>query len=80
MIGLAAGTLSGTITGSVTCAGSPGGTVVPRPGAAGTLMISGTYNHMVSGTLDIELGGTSDGAFDKLIVGTAQLGGTSSSR
>ncbi len=76
-IGLGAATSSGTITGSVTCGGSPGGTVTPRPGAAGTLTISGTYTQNAGGTLDIELGGTSPGSsYDQLVVGTAALGGT----
>ncbi|HEY3243814.1 MAG TPA: hypothetical protein VGM03_10725 [Phycisphaerae bacterium] len=75
-IGLGPNTSTGTITANVTL-GSAAASTVPRPGAAGTLTISGAYTQN-AGTLDIELGGTSPGSgFDQLIVGgTAALSGT----
>jgi len=74
-IGLGADTSSGTITGNVTLGNAAAG-VVPRPGAAGTLTVTGTYTQ-TAGTLDIELGGTSPGTgYDRLVVGgNAALGG-----
>ena len=74
-IGLGADTPSGTITGNVTL-GDAGASTVPRPGAAGTMTVTGTYTQN-AGTLDIELGGTSPGGeYDQLIVGgNAALGG-----
>lgn len=76
VIGLGAGTAAGTITGSVTL-GNTVASMVPRPGGAGMLNITGNYTQ-TAGALDIELGGTVPGAeFDQLVVtGTATLGGT----
>ncbi len=70
------GSLAGTgiITASVTNAAqvSPGGS-----GAAGTLAIVGNYTQASGGTLNVELGGTGAGTFDKLTVsGSATLNGT----
>ena len=70
------GTLAGTgaVNASVTNAGQviPGGT-----GAAGLLTINGNYMQTATGSLDIELGGTTAGSqYDQLAVsGTASLGG-----
>jgi len=65
---------SGAVNANVTNAGQviPGGT-----GAAGLLTINGNYTQTVSGSLNIEVGGTSaDSQFDQLAVsGTASLGG-----
>ena len=51
----------------------PGG-----PGAAGTLVIQGSYRQAPAGTLHIELGGPSPGSqYDQLaVIGPATLGGT----
>ncbi len=75
-IGLGPNTPSGTITGNVTL-GNAAASTVPRPGAAGTLTVNGTYTQN-AGVLDIELGGlTPDTEHDRLTVsGTAVLGGT----
>ena len=66
---------SGTINANVTSGGQviPGGT-----GAAGTLTINGSYTQTATGTLDIDIGGTTAGSqYDQLAVsGTATLGGT----
>jgi hypothetical protein len=52
-----------------------GGTLAPG-NSAGTTTVDGTYTQS-SGDLEIELGGTGAGKFDKLIVnGTATLGGS----
>ncbi|MBL8385350.1 MAG: filamentous hemagglutinin N-terminal domain-containing protein [Burkholderiales bacterium] len=64
----------GTVNGNVT---NTGGTL--RPGASpGTLVINGNYTQGPGGTLEIELGGTSQGVtYDLLsVTGTATLGGT----
>jgi hypothetical protein len=75
-IGLGPSTSSGTITGSVAL-GNAAASTVPRPGAPGTLTITGAYTQN-AGTLAIELGGTSPGSgHDQLVVGgTAALGDT----
>jgi hypothetical protein len=71
------GTLSGsgTINASVTNAGQviPGGT-----GAAGILTFNGNYTQTTTGSLNLELGGTTPGTqYDQLnINGPADLGGT----
>ena len=66
---------SGTINANVINAGQviPGGT-----GAAGLLTINGNYTQTATGSLDIELGGTTSGSqYDQLAVsGKASLGGT----
>ncbi len=64
---------NGTITGDVT----NGGTVGPGL-SAGALSISGNYTQNSTGTLAIEIGGTTAGTqFDQLnVTGTATLGGT----
>ena len=66
---------SGTINANVTNGGQviPGGT-----GAAGTSTINGNYTQTATGTLDIDIGGTTAGSqYDQLAVsGTASLGGT----
>lgn len=65
---------SGTIYASVTNSGTinPGGT-----GAVGTLTIQGNYTQTASGVLNLELGGTTSGAFDQLAIsGQASLAGT----
>jgi hypothetical protein len=69
-----AGTLmgAGTITGNVTNAGqvSPGN-------SPGSLTITGNYTQSSGGTLNVEIGGTGAGQFDRLQVsGTATLDGT----
>ncbi len=75
-VDLQGGSLSGvgTISGNLTNGGvvNPGGT-----GTAGTLTITGNYIQTASGVLNIELGGTTAGAFDVLAIsGTATLDGT----
>ena len=66
---------SGVVNANVTNAGQviPGGT-----GAAGLLTINGTYTQTASGSLDVDLGGTTaESQYDQLAVsGTASLGGT----
>ncbi|MBL8804756.1 MAG: IPT/TIG domain-containing protein [Planctomycetes bacterium] len=64
----------GTITGNVT----NNGTLEPGIGGAGTLTITGTYTQGASGVMNVEIGGTAQGAqFDRLTVsGAATLGGT----
>jgi hypothetical protein len=70
--GVLAGT--GTINANVTSGGQviPGGT-----GAAGVLTISGSYTQTATGSLNIELGGSTAGnQYDQLVVsGAASLGG-----
>ncbi|HEY3243815.1 MAG TPA: hypothetical protein VGM03_10730, partial [Phycisphaerae bacterium] len=75
-IGLGPNTASGTITGSVTL-GNAAASTVPRPGAPGTLTVTGAYTQ-TAGKLAIELGGVSPGTgHDQLVVsGTATLRGT----
>ena len=56
-----------------------GGQVIPGgTGAAGLLTINGNYTQTASGSLDVDLGGTTAGSqYDQLAVsGTATLGGT----
>ncbi len=71
------GALAGTgvVNANVTNAGQviPGGA-----GAVGLLAINGTYTQTASGSLDVDLGGTTAGSqYDQLAVsGTASLGGT----
>ncbi len=65
----------GTVNGDVWSAATviPGGT-----GAAGVLVINGTYAQNASGSLDVDLGGTVAGSqYDQLVVsGSATLAGT----
>ncbi|HKM52557.1 MAG TPA: Ig-like domain repeat protein, partial [Isosphaeraceae bacterium] len=71
------GALSGT--GTINASVISGGQVVPGgTGAAGLLTINGTYTQTATGSLNIELGGTSAGSqYDQLAVsGKASLGGT----
>lgn len=59
---------SGTITGNV----SNGGVItVGGGGQAGTLTITRNYTQSASGELNLELGGTALGQFDRLLVNTA---------
>ncbi len=52
-----------------------GGTVTPGT-SIGAITIAGNYNQFAGATLEIEIGGMGDGAFDRLEVdGTATLGG-----
>ncbi len=65
----------GTVNGDVWSAG----TVIPGGiGAAGVLVINGTYTQTASGSLDVDLGGTMAGSqYDQLVVsGSATLAGT----
>jgi hypothetical protein len=65
---------TGTISGSLTNGGTvnPGGT-----GTAGTLSVTGAYTQTAAGVLNIELGGTATGSYDRLLVGAlASLAGT----
>ncbi len=75
---LSGGTLSGpgTIVANVS---NSGATIYPsgQNGLGGTLTITGTYSQSGTGTLDIDVGGTSAGSYDVLAVtGTVSLGGT----
>jgi hypothetical protein len=75
-VNIDAGILSGigTVSGNLTNKGSvrPGGT-----GTAGTITVTGNYTQTATGSLNIELGGTGAGTFDKLAVGgLATLAGT----
>ena len=75
-LNIEAGDLAGT--GAVNANVTNGGQVIPGgTGAAGLLTINGTYTQTASGTLDIDLGGTTAGSqYDQLAVsGTATLGG-----
>ena len=66
---------TGVVNANVTNAGQ----VIPgRTGTAGLLAINGTYTQTASGSLDVDLGGTTAGSqYDQLAVsGTATLGGT----
>jgi len=64
---------SGAVTGDVE---NSGARVMPGL-SAGTLAIDGDYDQTAGGTLDVEIGGASPGAFDVLTVsGTATLTGT----
>ncbi len=63
------GTLQGTVDNS-------GGTVLPGA-SPGTLTVSGNYTQGAGGKLEIEIGGTGAGQFDRLAVGgNATLGGS----
>jgi len=64
---------SGTIDTSVTSSGQ----IIPGGTAAGLLTINGNYTQTASGSLDIDLGGTTaDSQYDQLAIsGTATLGG-----
>jgi hypothetical protein len=71
------GALSGT--GTINANVSNGGQVIPGgAGAAGTLTINGNYTQTATGSLKIEIGGTTPGTqYDQLNVnGPASLGGT----
>ncbi len=80
-VDLQGGTLRGRgeITGNVT----NGGTIqVGGANQSGTLAITHNYLQTATGSLEVELGGTVDGAFDQLVTNTAggtqsaELGGT----
>ncbi|MBL8804755.1 MAG: hypothetical protein JNN27_22355, partial [Planctomycetes bacterium] len=66
---------AGTISGNVV---NNGGVLAPGSTAAGALNIVGTYTQGASGVMNVEIGGTTQGAqFDRLTVsGAATLGGT----
>jgi hypothetical protein len=69
---------TGLLTGSSTLIGDVinAGTVAPG-NSPGTLTINGNYTQTGTGRLEIEVGGTAAGQYDRLIVtGTANLGGT----
>jgi hypothetical protein len=74
-LGINAGALTGY--GIINANATNGGQVIPGgTGAPGTLTIDGNYTQTASGSLNIELGGTSAGSSDQLAVsGTASLGG-----
>jgi hypothetical protein len=66
----------GTLTGNLTLAGAalnPGDST----NTVGELSVSGAYSQTTAGSLDIDLGGTTSGAFDVLnVTGSASLHGT----
>jgi hypothetical protein len=70
----------GTLTGSGTVAGnlSNSGTVHPGGTSPGTLTVTGNYTQTATGTLAVDLGGTTPGSqFDQLAVGSSStLAGT----
>lgn len=74
-VSLAGGVLQGTgmLMGNVSNSGG-----VIRPGTSpGILTINGDFTQTTGGTLELEIGGTAETAFDQLhITGTATLGGT----
>ena len=75
-ININAGALTGP--GTINADVIDGSEVIPGgAGAAGTLTINGNYTQTASGTLNIDLGGTTAGGqYDQLaVVGTASLGG-----
>ena len=64
---------AGTITGTLT----NGGTVEPGGAqTAGTITVTGNYTQNTSGALNVEIGGTTAGAFDQLSVAGMTLNGT----
>src|SRR5262249_12112061 len=74
---ISGGTLKGT--GTIFCSVSNTGGIVAPGNSPGILTINGDYTQSSSGTLNIEIGGTSAAApdFDQLhVTGSATLGGT----
>ena len=70
--GLTAAT-TGTIAGTGTIAANVAnnGTVSPGVSGVGTLSITGTYGQSTSGSLSLDVGGTTAGQYDVLVVGGA---------